>query len=93
MGLKNKDYLRCYDALIENENIDEFHQELIQSLTTSQYKIHVLKNYLYYVNQKKINITDQQMNISFQDIIYNKYNQWQVGYSGTTSIELNNYIQ
>jgi hypothetical protein len=30
--------------------------------------------------------------MSFQDIIYNNYQQWQVGYSGTTSLELNKYV-
>jgi len=29
--------------------------------------------------------------MSFQDIIYNNYQQWQVGYTGTISLTLNNY--
>ena len=55
-------------------------------------KCEILKKYLYEVNKTKINITTEQRNMSFQDIIYNNYNQWQVGYTGTASLELNNYI-
>ena len=33
----------------------------------------------------------EQYNVSFQDIIYNNYNQWQVGYTGTTNLKLNDY--
>ena len=51
----------------------------------------ILLIYLYEVNKNKINITTSQVNMSFQDIIYNNYLQWQVGYTGTTSLELNKY--
>ena len=52
----------------------------------------ILLKYLYHVNITKINFVSKQKNISFQDIIYNNYkDQWQVGYSGTTSLKLNNY--
>jgi hypothetical protein len=54
-------------------------------------KKEILLIYLYEVNKNKINITTKQVNISFQDIIYNNYLQWQVGYTGTTSLELNKY--
>jgi len=57
-----------------------------------KYKNNILKNYLYYVNKTKISVTKSQINMSFQDIIYNNYpNQWQIGYTGTTSLTLNKY--
>jgi hypothetical protein len=51
----------------------------------------ILKKYLFIINQKKLNVASIQVNMSFQDIIYNVYNQWQVGYSGTTTLKLNDY--
>lgn len=51
----------------------------------------ILKKYIFKVNEKKLNIASKQINMSFQDIIYNNYNQWQVGYSGTTTLKLNDY--
>jgi len=51
----------------------------------------IIKKYLYFVNQSILNVTTEQYNMSFQDIIYNRYQQWQVGYTGTASISLNNY--
>ena len=46
--------------------------------------------FLYKINNV-INVAEKQINISFQDIIYNNYNQWMVGYTGTADIELNSY--
>ena len=54
-------------------------------------KINLLGDYLFLTNQTLLFITTEQVNMSFQDIIYNVHNQWQVGYSGTTSIDLNQY--
>ena len=54
-------------------------------------KLEILRKYLLYVNQTKLKITKTQLNMSFQDIIYNNYEQWQVGYTGTTSMDLNKY--
>ena len=51
----------------------------------------ILQKYLYYVNKEYISISKNQVNMSFQDIIYNNYNQWQVGYTGTASLTLNDY--
>ena len=51
-----------------------------------------LNKYLFFVNEQILKTTESQINMSFQDIIYNNYSQWQVGYSGTTSINLNNYL-
>ena len=54
-------------------------------------KKRLLVKYLWFVNHSKLQITKSQINMSFQDIIYNRYNQWQVGYTGTTSLSLNTY--
>jgi len=41
------------------------------------------------INHEKIKISTRQLNMSFQDIIYNVYpDVWQVGYSGTTNLDL-----
>jgi hypothetical protein len=52
----------------------------------------ILIEYLCMVNDNNIKYSNSQYNVSFQDIIYNNYNQWQVGYTGTASLELNNYF-
>jgi hypothetical protein len=46
--------------------------------------------FLHKINNE-INVAEKQINISFQDIIYNNYNQWMVGYTGTADIKLNRY--
>ena len=51
----------------------------------------ILVEYLYYVNTNKIRNVKKQLNMSFQDIIYNNNKQWQVGYTGTAYLELNKY--
>ena len=58
---------------------------------TIETKNEILSLYLYDTNKDKLKITTSQDNISFQDIIYNNYDQFQVGYTGTTSLNLNNY--
>jgi hypothetical protein len=52
-------------------------------------KIEITINYLYEINLENIKNTKEQINVSFQDIIYN--NNFQVGYTGTTYLHLNNY--
>jgi hypothetical protein len=52
----------------------------------------ILKQYLLLVNDDNIKYSQSQHNVSFQDIIYNNYQQWQVGYTGTASLELNDYF-
>ena len=47
-----------------------------------------MKKYLYEINKNYLLITIKQLNMSFQDIIYSTYNQWQVGYTGTASLDL-----
>jgi hypothetical protein len=81
-----------------NMNIDNKCYKIIKDEIESIYsngdeniKKEILLIYLYEVNKNKINITAKQVNMSFQDIIYNNYKQWQVGYTGTTSLELNKY--
>ena len=67
---------------------DDIYREIDSNI---KLKNDILVMYLYNVNQAEINITTDQYNMSFQDIIYNNYNQWQVGYTGTASLELNTY--
>ena len=80
---------------IENNNLDLFikvFEEYYSAIDDDEEtKINILVRYLYYVNKNKISITEEHLNMSFQDIIYNKYGQWQFGYSGTTSINLTQY--
>ena len=54
-------------------------------------KLMIILIYLYEANIKYLNITKSQLNMSFQDLIYNTYNQWQVGYTGTAYLKLNDY--
>ena len=63
--------------------------ESIYTITTIDIKNKILVKYLYSVNSTEITITTRQYNMSFQDIIYNKYQQWQVGNTGTASITFN----
>ena len=54
-------------------------------------KLMIIFVYLLYANDGKLKITKIQYNMSFQDIILNNYNQWQIGYTGTAYLELNDY--
>jgi hypothetical protein len=82
-------YKRCNLNILNN--IGKLFKKIYDNSSQIQ-KINILKKYLYTVNKSKINITSEQRNMSFQDIIYNNYEQWQVGYTGTTSLKLNDYI-
>ena len=79
------------DKTIKNLN------ELVSNIFTQIYQeeeiyaANILLKYLFYVNASKLKITSKQLNMSFQDIIYNNYEQWQVGYSGTASLTLGEY--
>ena len=73
-------------------------KQIIKSYITEIYnkkseieKIEILIKYLYEINIKKIKITTEQINLSFQDIIYNSYEQIQIGYTGTIYMNLNIY--
>lgn len=71
---------------IMNKEYDKFKHK-IQSL----YTIDILRKYLYNVNISILKVTSKQANMSFQDIIYNNYNQRQVGYTGTTYLQMIDY--
>ena len=45
--------------------------------------IPIIPHYLYHINKSKFNIPTNQLNMSFQDIILNRYSKKQVGYTGT----------
>jgi len=81
-------FLRRYNSETLN-NIKQIFNKIYLNPLTDPLKI--LKKYLFIVNETKINITLEQRNMSFQDIIYNNYNQLQVGYTGTASLKLNIY--
>ena len=59
--------------------------------TNIQKNKEILKLYLFEINNDNISYSTEQYNVSFQDIIYNNYKQWQVGYTGTASLTLNKY--
>ena len=71
-------------------NIQLLFRNLYEKITIDE-KILIISKYLYIVNKNKLKITSKQYNMSFQDLIYNNYSQWQVGYSGTASLSLNQY--
>jgi hypothetical protein len=54
-------------------------------------KYNIIVKYLYNINVDSLKYSEEQLNVSFQDIIYNNYSQWQVGYTGTVSLTLNTY--
>jgi hypothetical protein len=67
---------------------DEFY-----SMNNKELNKIILKEYLYWVNIDIMKYSTLQYNASFQDIIYNNHNQWQVGYTGTAYLELNDYFK
>lgn len=73
-------------TLAVDENFEKFKTE-VQNNT----KENNIINYLYYSCQNKLKITTLQKNVTFQDIIFNKFNQHQVGYTGTIYLQLNDY--
>ena len=62
-----------------------------QTIQDEESKKILIYNLIYNLNRKKLNISTKQLNISFQDIIYNTHNQWQIGYTGTAYLSLNDY--
>jgi hypothetical protein len=71
------------------DSIDiKYIKNMIDSILDKQ---QLLLNYLKIVNSDIIKYTVEQNNVSFQDIIYNRYNIWQTGYTGTVNIKLNKY--
>ena len=63
----------------------------IYEQATENDKKRILISYLFNINHQILQYTSKQYNLSFQDIIYNNYNQWQVGYTGTVNMTLNTY--
>ena len=93
-NLDHEQKLSFYHILSEGDltlKIIENILESIYTITTIEIKNKILVKYLYSVNSTEITITRRQYNMSFQDIIYNNYHQWQVGYTGTASLNLNCY--
>ena len=101
-GLQDSDYnniLRNPSILTELKTKLNIQKEIPEVLTLDNIKtlipdpknIDLIKEYLFIVNKEKMKITTKQQNLSFQDIIYNNHNQWQVGYTGTASLTLNTY--
>ena len=91
---KLDEYIFQVQSACENDKkkiftIDNIKNILIKLDTDAVKK--VIKQYLFSVNIDELKYTSKQLNISFQDIIYNKYDQWQVGYTGTVSLNLNKY--
>jgi hypothetical protein len=72
-------------------NIPFENKENIKEIIDKDRLIVMLIDYLYYTNgNDELKYSVEQYNCSFQDIIYNKYNQLQVGYTGTAFIRLRN---
>jgi hypothetical protein len=83
-------YSLLFEGDITLDIIKNIFKKIYENSTT-EIKNKILVKYLYSVNKNEINITSEQYNMSFQDIIYNNYKQWQVGYTGTASLKLNIY--
>jgi hypothetical protein len=99
---KNNDYKlreQDYEFLDNNSflylkifNIPFEEKYKIKNETNKDNLIYNLIRYLYYTNANdNLKYSEEQHNCSFQDIIYNKYNQLQVGYTGTAFIKLPDY--
>ena len=86
-------YIDTYDNL----SIEKVKETFDIIYTDRKYNgIHkdIIKKFLYIVNQSKLYFALEQYNVSFQDVIYNVYpDQWQVGYTGTTYLNLNRYYE
>ena len=80
-----------FDSPYSIENIKNLFETKIYSKNDIIINNNILKQYLYIVNKKKIEFTTEQLNMSFIDIIYNNHEQWQVGYTGTAYLKLNDY--
>jgi hypothetical protein len=76
---------------LENKKKNYIKNELIKIFKTEFKSEKLLMFFLFEINKNFLNVTEKQLNMSFQDIIYNKYKQWQVGYTGTSYLRLNNY--
>ena len=64
----------------------------LRDLINGEYINTHLEEFLYCANVNKIKIAEKHYNLSFQDLLLNTHNQWQVGYTGTTNIIMNKEI-
>ena len=84
-------YLAIHDKL-SIELVQKTMDAIFIDDTYKLFQLNILKKFLYVVNENKLYYAVQQYNVSFQDVIYNVYNQWQVGYTGTMHLNLNTYF-
>ena len=85
-----------YEHIQKNKSLDI---DIIKTTFDKLYSnldiyIPVLKKILYIINKPGLVFATEQYNVSFQDIIYNVYeNQWKVGYTGTIYLNPDIYFQ
>jgi Fe-S cluster assembly scaffold protein SufB len=87
------EYIEYMDKKENNIKIDLI-KEYIKNIyikKSDEQKKEIIIKYLYEINIEKLKLTTSQINLSFQDIIYNTYKQFQVGYTGTIYMNLNSY--
>lgn len=85
---------KLMEKIVKNEdsiNSVKLYFDNYYKSSTIQKNKEILKLYLFEINNDNISYSTEQYNVSFQDIIYNNYKQWQVGYTGTASLTLNKY--
>ena len=85
-------HISTYDNLSITK-VQETFNTIYSDISYSPLYPRILKKFLYVVNQSKLFYAIEQYNVSFQDIIYNVYDQWQVGYTGTVYLNLNQYFE
>ena len=60
-----------------------------------EHKSSIIPQYLYHMNESKFSLPTKQLNMSFQDVIMDRFSKKQVGYTGTitgiSSLTENNY--
>jgi hypothetical protein len=84
-------HIATYDNLSLTKVQETFHT-IYSDISYTPLHPTILKKFLYVVNQSKLYYALEQYNVSFQDVIYNVYDQWQVGYTGTIYLNLNQYF-
>jgi len=84
-------YIAIYDKL-SVELVQNTMDAIFKTDTFKLFQLNILKKFLYVANEHKLYYAVEQYNVSFQDVIYNVYNQWQVGYTGTMHLNLNTYF-
>jgi hypothetical protein len=86
-----------YEYFNKHNHLDEdIIKNSLDKLYTSNIEtyIHLFKKILYISNKSGLVFATEQYNVSFQDIIYNVYDdQWKVGYTGTIYLNPDIYIE